>query len=62
MDARPQDHAEYVANVPEWLCRESDVMIESHGKEQSLLCVREAHTDCCHCFTSTTARQRAIRH
>ncbi len=42
MDARPQDHAEYVANVPEWLCRESDVMIESHGKEQSLLRVREA--------------------
>jgi UV DNA damage endonuclease len=41
-DARPQDHAEHVASVPEWLRRESDVLIESHGKERSLLRVRDA--------------------
>jgi UV DNA damage endonuclease len=40
-DARPQDHAEHVANVPDWLSRKSDVMIESHGKEQSVFRVRE---------------------
>ncbi len=34
--ARPQDHAEYVASVPDWLRRNSDVMIESHGKEESV--------------------------
>ncbi len=31
-----------VADVPEWLCRESDVVIESHGKEASIFRVREA--------------------
>ncbi|MFB6250743.1 MAG: UV DNA damage repair endonuclease UvsE [Halobellus sp.] len=36
-DARPQEHAEHVAAVPAWLRAESDVMIESHGKEESLL-------------------------
>jgi UV DNA damage endonuclease len=41
-DARPQDHAEHVASVPEWLARESDVMIESNGKEQSILRLRTA--------------------
>ena len=35
-DAQPQDHAEYVARVPEWLRTRSDVMIESHGKEESV--------------------------
>jgi UV DNA damage endonuclease len=40
-DARPQDHAEHVAAVPDWLRRASDVMIESHGKERSLLRLRE---------------------
>jgi len=35
-DARPQDHSEYVERVPDWLRRESDVMVESHGKEQSV--------------------------
>jgi UV DNA damage endonuclease len=35
-DARPQDHSEYVAGVPDWLRRESDVMVESHGKERSV--------------------------
>jgi UV DNA damage endonuclease len=33
---RPQDHSEYVAGVPDWLRRESDVMVESHGKEESV--------------------------
>jgi UV DNA damage endonuclease len=33
---RPQDHSEYVARVPKWLRRDSDVMIESHGKEESV--------------------------
>lgn len=41
-DAGPQDHAEHVARIPEWLRRESDVMIESHGKERSLLRLRES--------------------
>ena len=39
-DARPQDHAEHVASVPRWLRQESDVMLETHGKEQSLLRLR----------------------
>ncbi len=41
-DARPQDHAEHVAMVPEWLRADSDVMVESHGKERTLLGLREA--------------------
>jgi len=41
-DARLQDHSEHVASVPEWLRRGSDVMIECHRKEQSVLCLREA--------------------
>jgi UV DNA damage endonuclease len=40
-DARPQDHSESVADLPAWLHRESDVMIESYGKEQSVLDLRE---------------------
>ncbi|MFC7074065.1 UV DNA damage repair endonuclease UvsE [Halovenus rubra] len=39
--ARPQKHAESVATLPEWLRKESDVMVESNGKEQSVLSVRE---------------------
>jgi len=39
-DADPQDHAEFVANVPGWLRESADVMVESHGKEQSLLRLR----------------------
>jgi UV DNA damage endonuclease len=35
--AQPQDHAEYVASVPQWLRRASDVMIEAHGKERAVL-------------------------
>ena len=41
-DARPQDHAEFVGHVPEWLRRESDVMIESNGKEQSVFRARDS--------------------
>lgn len=36
-DARPQDHSEHVSDLPEWLRRRADVMIESHGKEESVL-------------------------
>jgi UV DNA damage endonuclease len=39
-DARPQNHAEFVDSVPTWLRNESDVMIESHGKEQSVFRLR----------------------
>ncbi|MFB6126905.1 MAG: UV DNA damage repair endonuclease UvsE [Halolamina sp.] len=41
-DASPQNHSEHVATVPEWLRRGSDVMIESHGKERSILRLRES--------------------
>jgi UV DNA damage endonuclease len=40
-DARPQAHADRVAGVPGWLRRESDVMLETGGKERSLLRVRQ---------------------
>jgi UV DNA damage endonuclease len=40
-EARPQEHAEHVARVPDWLRAHSDVMIESHGKEASVLRVQE---------------------
>ena len=40
-EARPQDHAHHVAAVPEWLAEQSDVMIESGGKERSVLRLRE---------------------
>lgn len=39
-DARPQAHAEYVAGVPEWLARESDVMVEAGAKERAVLALR----------------------
>jgi len=35
--ARPQEHAEYVADLPEWLDQRADVMIEADGKERALL-------------------------
>ena len=35
--ARPQAHAEYVADLPEWLDQRADVMIEADGKERALL-------------------------
>jgi UV DNA damage endonuclease len=34
--ARPQAHAEFVANLPAWLCEHSDVMVEAGGKEQAV--------------------------
>jgi UV DNA damage endonuclease len=40
-DARPQNHSEHVASVPEWLCRASDVMVEATGKEGAVLRLRE---------------------
>lgn len=36
-DASPQAHAEHVATVPAWLRAQSDVMVESHGKERTLM-------------------------
>ncbi len=42
--AQPQDHAEFVANIPEWLRHESDVMIEAHGKERALFTIRDGST------------------
>lgn len=36
-DANPPDHADTVAAVPAWLRAQADVMIESHGKEASVL-------------------------
>jgi UV DNA damage endonuclease len=41
-DARPQAHADHVAAVPGWLRRRSDVMLETGGKEGSLLRLRES--------------------
>ena len=35
--ARPQEHAEYVAELPQWLHQQADVMIEADGKERALL-------------------------
>jgi len=34
--ARPQEHAAYVADLPEWLHQRADVMIEADGKERAL--------------------------
>ncbi len=39
-DARPQAHAECVADLPAWLRRRSDVMIEADGKEGAVARVR----------------------
>ena len=41
-DVSPQAHADHVAAVPTWLTEQSDVMIESHGKERSLFRLRAA--------------------
>ena len=40
-EARPQNHAQHVAAVPDWLDAQSDVMIESGGKERSVLRLRD---------------------
>jgi UV DNA damage endonuclease len=37
---RPQAHAEFVADLPEWLAANSDVMIEADGKERAVLQLR----------------------
>ncbi|WP_299334997.1 UV DNA damage repair endonuclease UvsE [Haloplanus sp.] len=37
---RPQAHAEYVADLPAWLRRRSDVVIEAGGKEDAVARVR----------------------
>jgi UV DNA damage endonuclease len=34
---RPQAHASYVSQIPDWLRQESDVMIECNGKEKAVL-------------------------
>lgn len=36
-DARPQTHADRVADIPTWLRNQADVMIEAGGKERALL-------------------------
>ncbi len=40
--ARPQEHAEYVGEIPGWLQQRADVMIEAGGKERALLQCRSA--------------------
>ncbi len=35
-EAQPQDHAERIAGVPDWLRRRADVMVEAHGKEKAV--------------------------
>jgi UV DNA damage endonuclease len=40
-DARPQAHAEYVADLPDWLRESSDVMVEAGAKERAVLRIRE---------------------
>lgn len=35
-DQRPQAHSEWVAQIPSWLLRESDVMIEAGAKERAI--------------------------
>lgn len=39
-EARPQAHAEYVVDLPGWLRRRSDVMVEADGKEGALARIR----------------------
>jgi UV DNA damage endonuclease len=34
---RPQAHASYVSQIPDWLREESDVMLECDGKEEAVL-------------------------
>jgi len=41
-EASPQAHAEFVADLPQWLRDRSDVMIEADGKERALLRLRSA--------------------
>ena len=39
--ARPQAHADSVADVPGWLCERADVMLEAGAKERALFAVRD---------------------
>lgn len=41
-EERPQAHASYVSRVPEWLSKQSDVMLECDGKEKA---VKRIQTD-----------------
>jgi len=43
--ARPQAHADSVADVPDWLCERADVMLEAGAKERALLAVRDEPDD-----------------
>lgn len=36
-DNKPQKHSDYISEIPEWLVRESDVMVESKEKERAVL-------------------------
>lgn len=33
---KPQTHASYISQIPEWLVKKSDVMLECNGKEQAV--------------------------
>lgn len=44
-ESRPQAHAEFVADLPVWLCERADVMIEADGKERALFRVRSTRGD-----------------
>jgi UV DNA damage endonuclease len=39
--ARPQAHAEFVADLPAWLRADADVMIEADGKERAVLRLKD---------------------
>ncbi len=40
-ESRPQAHAELVADLPDWLAAEADVVIEADGKERAVFEARE---------------------
>lgn len=40
-DAKPQAHADYVEQVPDWLVERADVMLEAKAKERALVRVRD---------------------
>lgn len=42
---RPQTHASYVSQVPEWLMKNSDVMLECNGKEQAVQQLMDSNPD-----------------
>lgn len=43
-DAKPQAHAEYVADLPDWLQARADVMIEAGAKERAVQRLRNQRT------------------